>query len=200
MFVSYSREKLLNAIIYFVENTKYCHTLKLFKLLNFLDFEHFRQTGRSVTGQSYRAWPNGPAPNQLWHELEHPTGDLLDAVAVWKIKDDITDKTLLRVIKAKRKFDSKYFSKRELDILETLAFYFKESRADDMSELSHLPGLPWFIVYKRGEGKGKDIPYELALKCSPIIELMPTLDEEEYEYKKDALAEVRSATNDGQRS
>ena len=55
MFVSRDREKLLNAIIYFLRETKHCHTLKLFKLLNFADFEHFRQKGRTITGLEYRA-------------------------------------------------------------------------------------------------------------------------------------------------
>jgi hypothetical protein len=42
MFVSHDREKLINAIVYFLGETNHCHTLKLFKLLNFSDFEHFR--------------------------------------------------------------------------------------------------------------------------------------------------------------
>ncbi|WP_423905919.1 hypothetical protein [Candidatus Spongiihabitans sp.] len=40
----------MNAIAYFSRNTKYCYTIKLFKLLYFLDFEHYRQTGSSVAG------------------------------------------------------------------------------------------------------------------------------------------------------
>jgi hypothetical protein len=43
MFVSRDREKLINAIIYFLRETKHCHTLKLFKLLYFADFEHFNR-------------------------------------------------------------------------------------------------------------------------------------------------------------
>ena len=82
MFVSHHREKLLNAIIYFIVNTKRCHTLKLFKLLYFLDFEHFRQTGQSVTGLRYVAWPKGPAPDELWHELDDPKPDLAAAISI----------------------------------------------------------------------------------------------------------------------
>lgn len=50
MIVTREREKLLAAMVYFCHKTKHCHTLKLFKLLNLLDFEHYRQTGRSVRG------------------------------------------------------------------------------------------------------------------------------------------------------
>jgi hypothetical protein len=69
MLVTKERDKLISAIIYFVRSTKHCHTLKIFKLLNFLDFEHFRQTGRTVTGLRYSAWPMGPVPDDFWHEI-----------------------------------------------------------------------------------------------------------------------------------
>jgi hypothetical protein len=75
MFVSRDREKLLNAIIYFLRETKHCHTLKLFKLLNFSDFEHFRQTGRTIFGLDYRALPKGPVPTTLLDEIK-PWRDL----------------------------------------------------------------------------------------------------------------------------
>jgi hypothetical protein len=50
MLVTRHREKLINAIICFLGATKHVHTLKLFKLLNFADFEHYRQTGRTIVG------------------------------------------------------------------------------------------------------------------------------------------------------
>lgn len=128
MFVSRHREKLLNAIIYFSQHTKYCHTLKLFKLLNFLDFEHFRQTGRSVTGLRYKAWPKGPAPATLWHELQEPPPDLRAAVSIIVKKDALTDEPVRRDIKSVAKFDPSYFTKRELEIMEILALFFAETR------------------------------------------------------------------------
>ena len=54
------KEKLGNAVIYFSENTEHCHKLKLFKLLYYLDFWHFKETGKSVTGLTYNAWGKGP--------------------------------------------------------------------------------------------------------------------------------------------
>jgi hypothetical protein len=49
------REKLIQAILYFALNTQHLGKTKLFKLLYLLDFDHFRHTGRSVTGMEYRA-------------------------------------------------------------------------------------------------------------------------------------------------
>ena len=190
MFVSRHREKLLNAIIYFTDNTKRCHTLKLFKLLYFLDFEIFRQTGSSVTGLEYVAWPNGPAPLLLWKELGAPKEDLRSAVSINRINDLETGAFLRRDIRAKQKFNSSYFTKRELQLMEQLAFIFMEARATDMTEVSHANRLPWGKVYRKGEGKNLPIPYELSLESEALLQDMPSLTPEEYESRKYAFKEI----------
>jgi Antitoxin SocA-like, Panacea domain len=65
MLISRNREKLINVVVYFASNTRHCGKVKLFKLLYLLDFTHFRETGRSVTGLDYRAWKMGPVPLEL---------------------------------------------------------------------------------------------------------------------------------------
>jgi hypothetical protein len=185
MFDSDQREKLLNAIIYFVSNTKRCHTLKLFKLLNFLDFEHFRQTGFNVTGMTYKAWPMGPVPSALWHEMTKGVGeDLSKSVSIVRMKDDLTGAPGKRIITARKQFDKSYFSKRELEIMKALAFMFNEINGEDMSDLSHYRKLPWRRVFQNGKGAYKEIPYELARTSEPIIGSVPTLPDDEYEYRK----------------
>ena len=69
MIITYHREKLLNAIIYMANNTMFCGKTKLLKLLYFLDFKHFKQTAKSVTGLDYYAWEKGPVPKKLFEEL-----------------------------------------------------------------------------------------------------------------------------------
>lgn len=69
MMITYHREKLINAMIYFARNTLYCGTTKLLKLLYFLDFKHFKETGKSVTGQDYYAWDMGPVPKDVFDEI-----------------------------------------------------------------------------------------------------------------------------------
>jgi len=70
MLVSQARQKLIHAVVFFASNTKYCGKVKLFKLLYLLDFGHFRQTGRSVTGLDYLAWKFGPVPLALAQEWD----------------------------------------------------------------------------------------------------------------------------------
>src|SRR5258708_31425518 len=125
MLVSRHREKLINAIIYFLGASKHVHTLKLFKLLNFADFEHFRQTGRTITGLDYSALPQGPVPTKLYEEIKRGgDNDLKSAVIIHTIKDDINDQNLRRDLKSKATFDSKWFSKRELQIMAPIAAFF----------------------------------------------------------------------------
>src|SRR5688500_15970622 len=82
MVKTYRREKLLNAIVFFAANTRYCGKTKLYKLLYLLDFEHYKATGRSVTGLEYYAWQMGPVPAKLDGQLDEPSGDLYEAVRI----------------------------------------------------------------------------------------------------------------------
>jgi len=67
MIITYHREKLLNAIIYMANNKMFCGKTKLLKLLYFLDFKHFKQTAKSVTGLDYYAWEKG-----IFLKFDHP--------------------------------------------------------------------------------------------------------------------------------
>jgi uncharacterized phage-associated protein len=191
MFVSHDREKLLNAIIYFLGATRHCHTLKLFKLLNFADFEHFRQTGRTIFRLKYKALPKGPVPTDLYDEIKRGGAkDLRDAIHLYEVKDEITDALLRRDLKAKAAFDKKYFTKRELKILDRIAEFFRDLRAEDMSEFSHEDKRPWKAVYGNGEGRGKLIEPELILDTKPLMHEVPTISREELEDRKDLLRDI----------
>lgn len=188
MFVSREREKLINAIVYFLRATKHCHTLKLFKLLNFADFEHFRQKGRTITGLEYRALPKGPVPTALFEELKRGGDkDLRMAVGLFDIKDEITDDLLRRDLKPRAEFEGKWFTKRELQILERVAEFFRDLLAEDMSEFSRAKRGPWATVYNGGKGKGAVIPPDLSLGVEPLVHDVPTIDREELDYRREFL-------------
>lgn len=191
MFVSRNREKLLNAILFFLDQTNHCHTLKLFKLLNFADFEHFRQTGRTITGLDYRALPMGPVPTSLYEEIKRGGDvDLKAAVILANVKDDINDKLLRRDLKARTQFDKKWFTPRELKILSRVAEFFRELPAEDMTKFSHENKKPWATVYKNGEGQGDYIPPELIFETTPLMKEVPSIDRDELEYRKELLRDT----------
>jgi uncharacterized phage-associated protein len=160
MLITHERDKLINAIVYFAENTEHFGKTKLFKLLYLLDIEHYRQTGRSVTGLDYYAWKLGPVPIALDEEIEEPAADLDAAVTMQP--EQVFNHTRMRII-AIQNFDSSYFSKRELRLLECLAEKYKNCFAKDMVDVTHSKGDPWDRVYADGQGYNEQIPFELSV-------------------------------------
>jgi uncharacterized phage-associated protein len=174
MLLTHDRQKLINAIIFFGRESRYLGKIKLFKLLYFLDFQHFMETGRSVTGLDYYAWPMGPVPVSLFEEVEHPERDMAGKVQF--SERSVRDGTMLTITPLVP-FDPSYFSKRELRILRQLAEEFRDARADDMVEASHLENLPWHKVYVE-EGKGQQlIPYRYALRRQELEDMNDVIDE-----------------------
>jgi uncharacterized phage-associated protein len=191
MIVSRDREKLINAIVYFLRETNHCHTLKLFKLLNFSDFEHFRQTGRTIFGLEYRALPKGPVPTELLEEMKHGGDqDLKAAINLTEIKDDVTGELKRRDLKPRIAFDKKWFTPRELKVLARIAEFFRDLKADDMSEFSHKNKKPWATVYQNGKGQGQIIPPELVFDAEPLMHEVPNIDQEELKYRREMLRDI----------
>lgn len=158
--INHDKEKLCNTIIYFVNHTKKCTKTKLMKLLYELDFMHFSQTGKSVTGLEYYAWQHGPYPKTLGDEINCQDAELTSFVAV--LKQQSTSGKEFITFKSKKQFDPKYFTKRELRLLQETSEIFQEASADDMVTISHLPNRPWEKTLKE-KGEKKHIDYFLAI-------------------------------------
>ena len=163
MPVYHYREKLLNSIVHFTKNTKYCGKTKLYKLLYYLDFTHFKEIGQSVTDLEYYTWDFGPAPQKLHNDIENLASDICSYVSIISIT--ALNKTFFS-IKPKKKFDSKHFTKREIRILNELCEKFKDAKSEDMVEASHMTNEPWDIT-KKTVGMYKVIDYLLAIDDSP---------------------------------
>ncbi|MDL2122845.1 MAG: SocA family protein [Deltaproteobacteria bacterium] len=156
MIITHHREKIINSIIYFAKNTKYCGKTKLLKLLYFLDFFHFKQTGKSVTGLEYFAWNMGPVPKVLFEELSgNMKPDMKNAIEDLPVEG-------FQQIKPKKKFEDKYFSKKEIKLLKDISFIFQDAKADDMVESTHLKNEPWDRTLKE-KGEFQKIDYLLSI-------------------------------------
>ncbi len=164
MKLSREREKLFNAIIFFCNNTKHCYKLKLMKLLYYLDFWHFKETGRSVTGLTYKAWEKGPVPTNVYWEID-PKNNLDDLKEFLYVEEEVYDEVTGKKkfnIKAKKDFNEKIFTKREIEILKRIAEVFYDARGDLMKDATHLRNAPWDKTIKE-KGKNAEIDYLLAL-------------------------------------
>jgi uncharacterized phage-associated protein len=156
--INHSREKLINVIVFFLRKTKYCGKTKLFKLLFLLDFMHFKQTGRPVTGLRYFAWRMGPVPRDLFEELDCPKEDLCQHIFIPGSKEP---KEFLEM-KPRKKFNDLHFSDRELRLMGRLAEIFRDAKAEHMIDVTHLPNMPWDKTLK-DKGEFAEIDYLLAL-------------------------------------
>lgn len=163
MIKTYEREKLINAVVFFAENTQSCGKIKLIKLLYLLDFTHYRHTGRSVTGMQYHAWKMGPVPTELFEEWEALGPDLADAVEIQpeRVIDYIRERIVPR-----RAFDSTHFTRRELDIMGALAQRFHDDLSQPMVNVTHDESGPWAKIWNNGQGHLQPIPYTLAVPDS----------------------------------
>jgi hypothetical protein len=152
------RKKLIEAVVFFTQNTRWCGSVKLFKLLFFLDMLNFRETGRSVTGLQYTALPMGPVPTSLLEEFRALKPDLAEKIAVLHPpKDESEGASKLTKISPKEKWTNKYLTVRETRIAEDLAEIFLEATSEDMSNISHAKGGPWERAKDRSPGKWKGI-------------------------------------------
>lgn len=160
MFIPRDREKLIGAIVFFAGNTLHCGKVKLFKLLYLLDFAHFRETGRSVTGADYRAWKLGPVPFGLIQEWDQLEPDLAAAIDI--VAEQVIDYTRDRVV-AKVPFDDSQFTKRELRLMQELAQRFHAELTRPLVNFTHVESGPWEKIWDGGRGNNERIPYALAI-------------------------------------
>ncbi len=160
MLISRNRNKLINAIVFFAQNTRHCGKVKLFKLLYLLDFAHFREAGRGVTGLDYRAWKLGPVPLELMQEWDQLEPDLAAAVDIYP--ERVIDYTRELVV-PKAEFDGSHFTRRELRLMEQLAARHRDEMTQPLIGFTHAERGPWDKIWDGGRGFNERIPYSLAI-------------------------------------
>lgn len=185
-----NREKLINAMIFFALNTnrKKIGKTKMSKLLFALDFEHFKQTGRFVTGVKYYAFPKGPYPKEVFEALSARESPKDIARYLWvtaMYEEDGEEKGLLFKVKRKVQPDFSLFSKREIEIMTRLAEIFYDATAKQVTHWSHSRGSPWEQVWQKENRKFAPIEYTYAIDdSSPITkEEAEALLKEEEEFE-----------------
>lgn len=162
LLIDTARKKRINAILYFCKNTRTLSKTKLYKLLYFLDFLHFKEVGRPVTDLEYCAWSYGPVPTKLYFEIENSEAPKEILQCLMKLKDEETGEKLGTYFKSVQAPDLNVFSEREMRILEKVAFIFKDATAKEMTEITHLRNQPWDRTLKTKGEKAK-IDFLLSL-------------------------------------
>lgn len=170
--MNFYRQKLLNAILYFVKERGRRPTTitALAKLLFYFDFDHFKETGYPAIGLRYYAFPWGPLPLEFWGEIKDGVAppDFKGKLQVTEERDEIDQSKRILKFSAIGSVDKDVFTPREFKILERLAFTFKEASAKDIVAASHERGTPWSKTIKE-KGERVLIDYLSALDQDSAI-------------------------------
>ncbi len=150
-----NRKKYWNAILYL------CRKLggemrgkkKLAKLLYFADFDLYEKRQRSLTGDTYKAFPMGPLPSALEEITAEMTKKKLLAVENAKERDDYNATEVYRCITEP---NLSVFDEEEKKMLDRVVTKYGHLNGKQLEELSHSEA-PFIGTELR-----KEIPYELA--------------------------------------
>lgn len=138
-----NEKKYKNAILFFsmkIQNGT-LGKLKLMKLLYFLDFDFFEKYGRSVTGDEYLRFENGPVPRMGEKILKKMSGKEIKIIKR-KVADGYNDQMH---IEALENFDVDVFTGEELVMLEEIADKWEKFTGTEMKNASHGEA-PWIAT------------------------------------------------------
>jgi uncharacterized phage-associated protein len=185
MQIENSEAKRYHAILFFTSNVNDCGKEELFKLLYLLDFKHFRQIGRSVTGLEYYAWPEGPIPVELNKlikaDLSSVSSDQTASAPhnrFFRFIADISSKGSGRIsVKTVKEFNGNTFTKRESQIMKELVQEYKNSGAEEMIEAAHLENSPWRETLEGSKEGQERISYERVLDSQDKENILEIINE-----------------------
>ncbi len=108
---------------------------KLNKLLFYADFLAFKKTCFSMSGVKYRAIKMGPVPSNFNSIFEYLVNKNDVDVQIHEFSEDSIGEKF--VAHPEREFNDKLFTSKELEILNQIATFFKESTTNNIIKFSH---------------------------------------------------------------
>ncbi|MDD4900752.1 MAG: Panacea domain-containing protein [Patescibacteria group bacterium] len=138
-----NEKKYKNIILFFANKIKNgtLGKLKMMKLLYFLDFDFFEKYGKSVTGDQYLRFENGPVPRMAEKIIKQM--DSVDIkISKRKVCAGYNDQQHIEALKI---FDINLFSKEELVMMEEIAGKWEKFSGAEMKSASHGEA-PWIAT------------------------------------------------------
>ena len=125
--------RIANMIRFISERAGYVFKTKLNKLLFYADFGHFKRSGFSISGLSYRAIQMGPVPSAYGLLYDKLANDELIEITNIPFSDGNYGEALVGLTS----FEDRLFNESELTVLNLVAEQFSGLRASEIIELSH---------------------------------------------------------------
>ncbi|MFA5000780.1 MAG: Panacea domain-containing protein [Candidatus Paceibacterota bacterium] len=136
-------KKYKNVILYFADRIQNgtLGKLKMMKLLYYLDFDFFEKHGRSITGDEYLRFENGPVPRMAEKLLKEMNGQEIKITAK-KVGVGLNDQQHIQALRA---YDLNVFSREELVMLEEVADKWEKFSGSEMKSATHGEA-PWIAT------------------------------------------------------
>lgn len=128
-----SLERIAMIIAFFSEHVNRLWKTKLNKLLFYSDFLHYKRSGYSISGITYRAIPLGPVPSEYEKLYIKLNDDKFANIELIEFNDGNYGEAICAV----EKFDSSLFAKGELETLEAVVRKFGKFNTKQIVEISH---------------------------------------------------------------
>lgn len=155
-----NKKKYIQTILYFCSKLggEVRGKKKLAKLLYFADFDFFEKTQKSITGDTYKAYPKGPLPNTLSEITAMMKKDGI--LKINNIKEWGEEYAPTEIYKSTAKPDTKVFDADEIKMLDRVIKKYGALNGEQLAELSHAEApytaaelyheIPYEFTYYRG--------------------------------------------------
>ena len=136
-------KKYKNAVLFFANKIRNgtLGKLKMMKLLYYLDFDFFEKYGRSVTGDEYLRFENGPVPRMAEKTLQQMRGKEIRIVNR-RMPNGYKDQQHIEPLIA---FNPSLFSREEILMMEEIADKWERFTGTEMKSASHGEA-PWIAT------------------------------------------------------
>ena len=181
--VSYRKERIDNAILFFAQNhykktKKYLSQTFLYKYLAFFEFRYLKAVGDMPLELTYKAMERGPIPMEIYNNRGNP--GYFSKVIFEPFQTQSGKEGYL--VKPNGKFAPDYFAEAELEEMSNLIEMFAQQwvGAFEMSDASHQAIAAWKKTYSRQKNADIDPIEEFDRDILAIPE--ETLRTEELKY------------------
>lgn len=139
-----NNSKIGNLLAYISSKIKDINLRKLIKLVYLVDEESVCLRGISITWLTYYVWEKGPVAPCIY-DIKQNGGSFSKYVKVHRNREE----KIIVTPSVNEKESSFQFSKKELQLIDSVIDKYGNLSADELSEITHKPGGLWATAKKK---------------------------------------------------
>ena len=137
----FDKQKMLEVVLFVLNETKGTDCHHLFKILYFADREHLSKWGRRIIRDDFYALKYGPVPSLLYDSIKQLHKPENDSGTMFSEAVDFAEEDASSMLVAKRNADTDYLSEAEKESLLSSIKTYQSKTFSELKTLSH--GIAW---------------------------------------------------------